>query len=339
MKKFLSFLFYLIALLFLLVYVACDISKKIYLSEFGRLFFLCTSSFFMYFGGVLMYKNNKKIIRINLWIYFILYLILFITLTLFDEMWGRSGVSITSISLSNINLIPFKTIIGYFKEFNSLSDTRTIMFNLFGNFAACMPLALFLPLLFKRQNNIKIFMLTTILIVFVIEFFQLITHSGSFDIDDFILNVLGAVVMYYILRIKSINNIIRNIFLLEKNSVEKKSIIKIILILFIVILSVVFLIKYRKQLYNHNYNELMSKYNYTLDISDESGVCAEALEKFYEDDLYIYYFSCIKSDRVYAIINNEKFLVKDLLNNNETGYNITISSLEDAGLDFIKESK
>ena len=84
----------------------------------------------------------------------------------------------------------------------------------------------------------------------------------------------------------------------------------------------------------------MSTYNFTIEIVDESEVTAQALEKFYEDEYHTYYFSSIKSDYVYAVINgNEKYLVKDLLNNNPTKYKINISKLEDAGLKFITENK
>lgn len=55
-----------------------------------------------------------------------------------------------------------------------------------------------------------------ICIVIGIELLQFITMSGCCDIDDVILNVMGALVMFGILRIKSINQLIRNIFLLEK---------------------------------------------------------------------------------------------------------------------------
>ena len=34
-------------------------------------------------------ENNNKAMRINLWIFFILYLVLLITLTLFDPMWRQ----------------------------------------------------------------------------------------------------------------------------------------------------------------------------------------------------------------------------------------------------------
>ena len=84
----------------------------------------------------------------------------------------------------------------------------------------------------------------------------------------------------------------------------------------------------------------MSIRNYKLEIIDETETCDTSLELFYENELYEYYFSCIKSDYVYAKINDEeKYLVKDLLNNNSTKYIISIDKLKRAGLDFIKKEK
>lgn len=324
--------------------------QNISLSELGRLFLLCGSCLFLYFGALIKSKNenNNKAMKINLWIFFILYLLLFITLTLFDQFWGRNGFTIVNWNkelfnnyISNsLNIIPFKTIIEYIKAFDSLLDTRAVMTNLLGNIIACMPFAFFLPLLFKKQNNIKRFTITMIVIVLLIELLQFVTLSGSCDIDDIILNVSGALIMYAVLKIKSVNNLIKNIFLLEKNKISKKSIIIMIICFVIVIGAGTTLIKLRQNVFDSNYNELMSKYNFTIKIVDESEVTTQELEQFYEDVYHTYYFNSIKSDKVYAIINNnEKYLVKDLLNNNPTKYKITISKLEEAGLKFITKNK
>ncbi len=349
-KKISAIIFYIIAILFIGIYGIIELKQNVNLSEGGRLFLLCGSCVFLYFGGLLLskYRKDNKPMKINLWIFFILYLLLFITLTLFDEFWGRNGLTFNNWSkgmfsyyMDNcFNVIPFKTIIEYLGEFNSLLNTKTFMLNLVGNVIACMPFAFFLPLLFRRQNNIKIFTLTIIIIVLAVELLQFATLSGICDIDDIILNVLGALVMYGILKIASISNLIKNIFLLEKNKIEKKSIIKIAVGIIIVFILAIILIKFRQKLYDTNYNERMSKYNFSIQIVDESDTADTALEQFYEDEYHIYYFESIKSDKVYAIINNnEKYLVKDLLNNNPTEYEVTIQKLKNAGLQFITKNK
>ena len=349
-KKISSIIFYIIAVLFLGLYGLAEITKHLYLSEFGRLFLLCGSCVFLYFGGLILskYRKDNQPMKINLWIFFGFYLLLFITLTLFDQFWGRQGLHFVNWSKElfdryingSFNIIPFKTIYEYICAFDSLQSTKALMLNLLGNIVACMPFAFFLPLLFKKQNNFKRFTITMFVIVLIIELLQFVTLSGSCDIDDVILNVSGALIMYAILKIKSVNNLIKNIFLLEKNKIEKKSIIMIFICIAVIIVLGVVLVKSRQHVYNDNYKELMSTYNYTIEIVDESEVTAQALEKFYEDEYHTYYFSSIKSDYVYAVINgNEKYLVKDLLNNNPTKYKINISKLEDSGLKFITENK
>ena len=98
--------------------------------------------------------------------------------------------------------------------------------------------------------------------------------------------------------------------------------------------------KIGSRFYDNNLDDWMSKHNYNLEIIDETESCDTALELFYENELYEYYFECIKSDNVYAKINDgEKYLVKELLKNNPTDYVISIDRFERAGLDFIKKEK
>jgi len=350
-KKIISIIFYVIAIFFLLLYDVAEILPHLSLSETGRLFLLCGSCLFLFVGGVLWSKcvQNNKAMKINLWIFFALYLVLLITLTLFDPMWGRNRFDMFNwdneglkIYIENsLNLIPFKTIGGYISDmFSSLKSTSTIFYNLLGNVVCLMPFAFFLPLLFKKIDNVKKFLITILCITLGIEVLQFITFSGSCDIDDIILNTLGAFVMYLILQIKSVKNLIRNIFLLEKNEINKKQIIVIAIIVFIIICMCVILIKIRGRYYDKALDEYTAKYNYNIQIIDESEATDTALDMFYEDELYEYYFSSIKSDYVYAVINGtEKHLVKDLLNNNPTEYVIRIDRLERAGLDFIKKDK
>lgn len=93
-KKGLSMIFYILAATFLLIYVWSEIMPHLMLSETGRLFLLGGSCLFLYVGGLIKSKieNNNKAMKINLWIFFILYLVLLITLTLFDPMWRQKWI-------------------------------------------------------------------------------------------------------------------------------------------------------------------------------------------------------------------------------------------------------
>ncbi len=322
----LSIFLYVISGIVLLGYFV--LGYKFEITEMMRLVMLGVASLFMYFGGVLLskYLDNNKPMKVNLYIFFALYLILLITLTLFDSLWLRNGFNFSGFDniQDRINLVPFKTIMTFALKFDSMYSTSQIMLNLFGNICAFMPMALFLPLLFKRQNKFSWFVMTLIFMILGIEFLQLVTGSGRFDIDDLILNLSGAVIVYLLFKIKSVKALIHNIFLLEKNKISKKSYIKIILFIVIVIVLFMGIIVYRNSLYDKNYEEY-SKINnpeMTFEYRDECG----DNNLFYEDEIYKYYFKCLDNDDFYVLVNGEdKFSVKDLLDDSK--YNTDIDSL------------
>ena len=73
-----------------------------------------------------------------------------------------------------------------------------------------------------------------------------------------------------------------------------------------------------------------------IQIIDASYMCAQAIEKFYEDDQYTYSFPCIKSSSVFVKFpNGNKMLVIKALEENK----VTIKELIDAGLEVIKKEK
>ena len=337
-----SIIMYVIAGLVLLFYFGIGFIAQ--MTEVSRLVLLGASSLFLYIGGGLFskYLDNNKPMKINLYIFFGLYLILLITLTLFDSLWLRNGFNLSGFDniQDRINLVPFKTIMTFVKEFDSMYSTSQIMLNLFGNVCAFMPMALFLPLLFKRQNKVFQFVITLTLMILGIEFLQLITGSGRFDIDDLILNLFGAVLVYLLFKIKSVNALIHNIFLLEKNKISKKYYIKIILFIVIAIVLFMGVIVYRNKLYDKNYEEYSKIYNpeITFEHSDE---CSDN-NLFYEDEVYKYYFECYDNDDFYLIVNNEeKYHVKDFLDNSKYNYDIDmlLSTMDYNNIKYKVENK
>ena len=210
-----SMVLYLIAIIILIYYFSLEFNELLHLSPTGRIVLLLLSCLIMYFGGLALtkyidekYKN--KVLKINIGIWFILYIILLSTLTLFDDYFFRGDFNILNWNselfknyMSNsFNLIPFKTIFGYITKFISGDIAPYIfIYNILGNAVALMPFAFFLPILFEKQKKLKNFLLTMICIVVGIELLQFITISGCCDIDDVILNVLGSLIMFVILRL------------------------------------------------------------------------------------------------------------------------------------------
>ena len=156
-----SMVLYLIAIIILIYYFSLEFNELLRLSPTGRIVLLLSGCLFMYFGGLVLtkyidkkYKN--KVLKINIGIWFILYIILLSTLTLFDDYFFRGDFNILNWNselfknyMSNsFNLIPFKTIFGYITKFISGDIAPYIfIYNILGNAVALMPFAFFLPIL------------------------------------------------------------------------------------------------------------------------------------------------------------------------------------------------
>ena len=156
--------------------------------------------------------------KINLRIFLALYLLLFATLTLFDPLWGRNGgfviwnKELFEMYVQNsLNLVPFKTVLQYFYR----GTVNQFVVNVVGNLVCLMPLGILLPLNFEKQQKTGIFLMTCVLIVSAVEILQFATLSGSCDIDDFILNVGGAFLIYLFTKNKEAFGFLKQIFLLE----------------------------------------------------------------------------------------------------------------------------
>ena len=160
-------------------------------------------------------KNRKK----GLILILVVYSLLILSLLLFDGSYRRTfgGEEIKLFSKEHFeiysNLVPFKTIFGYFKRIAEGSINNSIVFtNIFGNLIAFAPFGILLPLISKEKfSKIWKFTLTMVIIVLIIEIIQFLSLKGSLDIDDLILNVLGAVAFFGICKIPFVENLITKI--------------------------------------------------------------------------------------------------------------------------------
>ncbi|MBQ2302306.1 MAG: VanZ family protein [Oscillospiraceae bacterium] len=211
---------YIFAAALLAVYFGTEFVPSFFLSTAGRLVLLCVSCGFLWLGGFFLTKRsgNNRPMKINLRIFLALYLLLFATLTLFDPLWGRNGGFVIwnrelfeMYVQNSLNLVPFKTVLQYFYR----GTINQFVVNIVGNLVCLMPLGILLPLNFEKQRKTGIFLMTCVLIVSAVEILQFATLSGSCDIDDFILNVGGAFLIYLFTKNKKAFGFLKQIFLLE----------------------------------------------------------------------------------------------------------------------------
>ena len=137
-------------------------------------------------------QKRRKII-------FFLYLILVVKLVIFKypiedlkaiaASW-KKDVILEGLYTANFTL--FKTIrmyIDYAYKLNSFED-------LVGNIVLFIPFGFLLPLCMKQGCNFFVMLLNAFLFVLGIEVFQLFSAFGAFDVDDILLNCLGAAMGY-----------------------------------------------------------------------------------------------------------------------------------------------
>ena len=90
-----------------------------------------------------------------------------------------------------LNLIPFHTIRMQLRDHGTRS-----MLNLVANVAAFLPLGMLFPCSFPKTDRLWRVLILSMLFSVGIELFQLVTYTGSCDIDDVLLNTVGALLGY-----------------------------------------------------------------------------------------------------------------------------------------------
>jgi glycopeptide antibiotics resistance protein len=114
--------------------------------------------------------------------------------------FGRGNVMLSEGMQYNyaFNLIPFKTISEYIMAAIDGNIRGHAIRNLIGNLFLLLPLGFYLPFLFKKATALRMYAVVVAAFIVIIEVVQLITMSGSLDIDDFILNFTGAIIGFLI---------------------------------------------------------------------------------------------------------------------------------------------
>jgi glycopeptide antibiotics resistance protein len=98
----------------------------------------------------------------------------------------------TEQSYSSMNLVPFSTLMFYLSgKVNWLIS----FYNLAANIGLFIPYGIYLKL--KSYSQLKALFIALLMIA-GIEILQFITHRGSLDIDDLMLNLLGVFLGYWL---------------------------------------------------------------------------------------------------------------------------------------------
>lgn len=134
---------------------------------------------------------------------FILYALIMLYL-LFARSPKDPGIPFAVYLRAHLNLVPFRTI----RRFSRLLMPpvrpyllRIALHNLLGNILLLIPLGYLLPDLFPPLRRLWLTALAVAVTITTVELLQLLLTVGICDVDDLILNVLGASMGYGVYRI------------------------------------------------------------------------------------------------------------------------------------------
>ena len=145
-------------------------------------------------------KKDAKMSNYALWVGRVLYMIYLAGLCyflFFAENYGRTFGQ----ENYRYNLVPFREIERFWTYRHELGIHS--FYNLAGNILGFVPAGFFIPVLLKGKRG---FLFTTCSILQMslhVEILQLIFRVGSFDVDDLILNTLGGMLGYLLLKLIS----------------------------------------------------------------------------------------------------------------------------------------
>lgn len=99
----------------------------------------------------------------------------------------------------NTNIVPFQSTINYING-SYHTNLDVILNNTIGNMLIFLPLGIFLPILYKNFRSLTKVLVGSLLISFIIEILQFVSQLGQFDIDDIILNSIGSIIGFMLVK-------------------------------------------------------------------------------------------------------------------------------------------
>lgn len=151
----------------------------------------------------------KKTIMIIITISFIFYAIILIAILFLRPSRFTWGLTFFEYLKYSTNIIPLRTVGTYIRAIIDGSMNLNIPIkNLVGNLILFLPMGIYLPYFIKNLSSIKSYSIAIVIILFAVEVIQVTTRRGSFDVDDFILNMLGALIGFAIWKTKFVQIIL-----------------------------------------------------------------------------------------------------------------------------------
>ncbi len=139
------------------------------------------------------FREYKKRTKILCWILFAVYLAVMVYFLFFADMLGRTETARTY----DYNVILFREIRRYL-VYREQIGFAYVFLNLAGNIIVFMPFGFLLPIMSSRLRGFFRVVLLGLALSLLVECIQLATNTGRFDVDDLLLNTIGAALGFLI---------------------------------------------------------------------------------------------------------------------------------------------
>ncbi|MCD8365848.1 MAG: VanZ family protein [Clostridiales bacterium] len=133
-------------------------------------------------------SQHKKSFRVLCWILFAIYIAVLVYFLFFSESFGRTDLNRTY----HYNLIPFREIRRFLVYYKQVGFAAAFL-NLAGNIMIFAPFCFLVPEMFRLLRGLFRVVLLGFELRLAVECVQLVTMTGSFDVDDLLLNTIGSV--------------------------------------------------------------------------------------------------------------------------------------------------
>lgn len=140
-----------------------------------------------------MSAKTKNRVRIVGRILFLIYMIALIYFLFLSEWYGRNNFSELDY---RYNLVPFREI-RRFWVYRHVVGIKAAFLNLAGNVIGFMPFGFILPVMSRKFQKFPRVLGLGFLLSLGVETIQLFAKVGCFDVDDLMLNTVGAMLGYW----------------------------------------------------------------------------------------------------------------------------------------------
>ncbi len=219
-KKTLGYTLIFVSMILIMIMLGDKVSNDIYIPYRGTVILLICVAIFAILGTLILASIlTKKELKANmmntiLWVIFLAYIIALLKVLFIDRTDMSSSSILYHADMRDINLIPFATIKLFMDSWNyGYLNKGLIITNIIGNIVIFAPMVVLLWSMFKTLRKKWIIILINFVIIIGVEIAQHLTHYGSLDIDDIILNMIGVVICAFIVDTKLYKKICEKIYI------------------------------------------------------------------------------------------------------------------------------